>query len=172
MRRKPTFRPSLAETKRQNQAALDFYRALSPREDAPRIDLGAKAKRAAPTKRATVSEADVQRAIRQLLRVHPLVAWHGRINRGAVMDASGNYVQFNDIKGCSDILGQLKTGHMLAIEVKAPGNVPTEAQEEFLDAVACNGGLAFWADSVDVVVARLGEWAARCGGAKNSVRWR
>lgn len=158
---KPRFRPSLAQTRRDNQAALDYYRALSPREDAPRIDLGAKAKRAAPTRRATVSEADVQRAIRQLLRVHPLVAWHGRVNRGAVTDSSGHYVQFNDIKGCSDLIGQLRTGHFLAIECKAPGRVPTEAQEEFLDAVACNGGLAFVADSVDVVERRLREWAGR-----------
>lgn len=161
MRSKPRFRPSLAETRRQNQRALDYYRALSPREDAPRVDVGAKAKRAAPTKRPTAREADVQRAIRQLLRVHPLVAWHGRINRGAVTDSAGHYIQFNDIKGCSDLIGQLRTGHWLAIEVKAPGNVPTEAQEEFLDIVACSGGLAFWADSVDVVERRLMEWAIK-----------
>jgi hypothetical protein len=161
MARRPSFRPSLAEVKRQNQAALDWIRASSYREDAPRIDVGAKEKRAAPTRRATVSEAEVQRAIRQLLRVHPLVAWHGRINRGAVQDSAGNYVAFNDIKGCSDLIGMMKTGHWLAIEVKRPGNVPTEDQQEFLDAVACNGGLAFWADSVETVERRLREWATR-----------
>ena len=159
--RRPTFRPSLAETKRQNQTALDFLRASSYREDAPRIDTGAKEKRAAPVRSAAPLERDIQKAIRQLLRVHPLVAWHGRINRGAVQDARGNYVVFNDIKGCADLIGQLKTGHWLAIEVKRPGNVPTEDQQEFLDAVALNGGLAFWCDSVEECSRRIADWAKR-----------
>ena len=154
------FKPSLAETRRRNQQALDFLRVSSYREDAPRIDVGAKAKRSAPARSAAPLERDIQKAIRQLLRVHPLVAWHGRINRGAVTDGS-SYVQFNDIRGCSDLIGQLRTGHWLAIEVKRPGNKPTADQEEFLDAVACNGGLAFWADCTETVERRLAEWAKR-----------
>lgn len=161
MTRPVRFRPSLAQTRRANQNAMDFYRALSPREDAPRIDTGAKPKRAAPTRSTEPLERDIQKAIRQLLRAHPLVAWHGRINRGAVQDARGNYVAFNDIKGCSDLIGQLKTGHWLAIEVKRPGNDATEDQQEFLDAVACNGGLAFVADDVLEVERRLREWACQ-----------
>jgi hypothetical protein len=161
MARRPTFKPSLAETKRANQAALDWMRVASYREDAPRIDVGAREKRTAPVRSTEPLERDIQKAIRQLLRVHPMVAWHGRINRGAVQDAHGNYVAFNDIKGCSDLIGMLKTGHWLAIEVKRPGNVPTEDQQEFLDVVALNGGLAFWADSVDTVAKRLADWALR-----------
>jgi hypothetical protein len=106
MARRPTFKPSLAETKRANQAALDFMRVASYREDAPRIDVGATAKRdrAAP---AGILERDVLRAGLQLLRVHPLVAWASRINSGAVENANGQFVRFNQIAGCSDIVGQM-----------------------------------------------------------------
>jgi len=115
---KPRFRPSLAQTKRDNQNALDFYRAISVNPDAPRIDVGATAKRE-PSVRAApagILERDVLRAGLQLLRVHPLVAWASRINSGAVENANGQFVRFNQIAGCSDIVGLMKTGHFLALE--------------------------------------------------------
>lgn len=77
MATKPRFRPSLAETRRQNQTALDYYRALSPREDAPRIDLGAKAKRAAPKPSAIPTEHQEQAA---------LISWWGPWARARKID--------------------------------------------------------------------------------------
>jgi hypothetical protein len=157
---KPRFRPSLAQTKRDNQNALDFYRAISANPDAPRIDVGATAKRER-TAPAGILERDVLRAGLQLLRVHPLVAWASRINSGAVENANGQFVRFNQIAGCSDIVGQMKTGHFLALEAKRPGQKPTEPQMLFLRMVEAHGGCAGWFDSVDALEAILNKWAIR-----------
>lgn len=162
---KPTFRPSLAETRRRNQTALDYYRALSPNSDAPQIDVGAKLKRTPPkTFRLTAQaplERDVLRAVLQLLRAHPLVAWCSRINSGAAVDERGQFMRFHQIAGCSDIIGQMKTGHFLAIECKRPGERPTEPQMLFLRMVQQHGGCAGWCDSVAGCEAVLREWASR-----------
>ena len=163
MARRPTFKPSLAETKRANQAALDFMRVASYREDAPRIDVGASAKRE-PSVRASTSgilERDVLRAGLQLLRVNPLVAWASRINSGAVENANGQFVRFNQIAGCSDIVGQMKTGQFLALEAKRPGQKPTEPQMLFLRMVEAHGGCSGWFDSVDGLESILARWATR-----------
>ena len=161
--RKPKFRPSLAQTRRQNQNALDFYRLSSAREDAPRIDTGAKPirERSAPGTNGQPLERDVLRAGLQLLRVHPLVAWASRINSGAVENASGQFVRFNQIAGCSDIVGQMKTGQFLALECKRPGQKPTEPQMMFLRQVQHYGGCSGWFDSVEALERVLGEWATR-----------
>lgn len=159
---KPKFRPSLAQTRRDNQQALDYYRALSPREDAPRIDLGAKPKQSRSTGSSGAPlERDVQRAVLKLLRVHPLVGWAARINSGAVENANGQFVRFNQIAGCSDIIGQMRSGAFLAIEVKRPGAKPTEPQMLFLRMVQQHGGCAGWCDSVEACEAVIREWAAR-----------
>lgn len=160
VKRKPTFRTSLAETKRVNQTALDFLRASSYREDAPRVDVGAKPKRE-QTASGRPLERDVLRAVLDLLRVHPLVAWRGRINSGAVQNANGQFLRFNSIAGCSDIIGQMKTGHFLAIEVKRPGEKPTEPQMLFLRMVEAHGGCAGWCDSVEACERVLQGWATR-----------
>lgn len=166
---KPRFRPSLAETKRQNQNALDYYRALSAKPDAPRIEVGAKEKRerSAPGANGQPLERDVLRAVLQLLRVHPLVAWASRINSGAATDAAGNFVRFNQIAGCSDVIGQMKplspggAGAFLALEVKRPGQKPTEPQMLFLRMVQANGGCAGWCDSVEACEGVIRAWAQR-----------
>jgi hypothetical protein len=52
--------------------------------------------------------------------------------------------------GIADILGVFR-GRMLAIEVKAPGEKPSDKQEEFIADVNRHGGIAFVAKSVDDV---------------------
>ena len=158
--RKPTLRPSLAETKRRNQQALDFLQAISTREDAPRIDVGAKLKREASSSGKPL-ERDVLRAVLDYLRVHPLVAWRGRINSGAVQNPNGQFVRFNQIAGISDVIGQMKTGHFLAMEVKRPGEKPTEPQMLFLRMVQQHGGCAGWCDSVEACERVIAGWEAR-----------
>lgn len=167
--RRPRFRPGLAETKRQNQTALDFLRASSYREDAPRIDVGAspKRERAVKTTSDRPLERDVLRAVLSLLRAHPLVAWASRINSGAVENANGQFVRFNQIVGCSDIIGQMKplspggAGAFLAIECKRPGERPTEPQMLFLRMVQQHGGCSGWCDSVQGCESVLSDWAKR-----------
>lgn len=54
-----------------------------------------------------------------------------------------------DLPGVADILGILEGGRFLAIEMKAKGKKPTEAQIEFIDNINQRGGVAFWADGLD-----------------------
>ena len=57
--------------------------------------------------------------------------------------------------GCADILGQLVTGHFLAIEVKRRGGRVRPKQREFLEQVRRAGGLALLARSIPEVQAGL-----------------
>ena len=57
-------------------------------------------------------------------------------------------------RGIADIIG-IWDGKFLAIEVKKPGNNPTDEQLKFINAVNAAGGLAFVAYSVDDVIAAL-----------------
>ena len=51
------------------------------------------------------------------LRTHPAVAWAERMNTGAAT-VEGRFIRFG-FKGCPDVLGQLKDGRLLGVEVKA-----------------------------------------------------
>jgi len=57
--------------------------------------------------------------------------------------------------GIPDLIGVLR-GRFLAIEVKRPGRQPTRLQAYVLGQIQRAGGLAFVADSVDVVREVLG----------------
>lgn len=168
---KPRFRPSLAETKRQTQAALDFYRLTSAREDAPRIDVGAKAKRAAPRPSDTEdNEAEVLRAVGQLLARHPDIHVALRINSGMAWNQTGQPVAFHRlVRGRGvvvDFIGFAKWGPF-AIECKRPSwvhgkasgetRVREDAQGWFLEQVRTIGGRAGFARSVDEALTVLGK---------------
>ena len=99
-------------------------------------------------------ERDVLKAVLAALRAHPRVAFVERINSGAYKSAAGHYVRFGFV-GCPDILGMLKDGRFLAIEVKRPGGNPTGDQVEFLGVVARWHGVAFVAWSADDVARAL-----------------
>jgi hypothetical protein len=70
-----------------------------------------------------------------------------RMNTGA-MKLDNRYVKFA-FKGCSDIIGQLKDGRFLAIEVKREKKYPSAEQNAFLGMVNLNGGYACYVQSVD-----------------------
>lgn len=98
-------------------------------------------------------ERDIQKDILAMLEIHPSVAWAHRMNVGAHSVANprtgkSRFVRYGFV-GMSDILGQMKNGQFLAIEVKRPGNTPTEDQHAFLDAVSAAGGVSGWADNLD-----------------------
>ena len=109
-------------------------------------------------------EKDVQTSILHLLARHPKVAWASRFNSGAAwLKAKGGRerpVKFNTCDGCSDILGQMRDGRFLAIEVKRPGwKKPKDQhefeQEDFLRRVTQNRGVAFFATSPQEVADML-----------------
>jgi hypothetical protein len=128
--RRPTFKPSLAETKRQNQAAMDFYRALSPREDAPRIDVGAKPKQErGPIDKAN-GEGPVLAAVGEYLCWHPGVVLVVRLNSGMARNENDAPIWFHKLMKVHgevarnfvmlDYLFAMNTGRLGLMECKRP----------------------------------------------------
>lgn len=110
-------------------------------------------------------EAEIQRAILELLRVLAIPAW--RQNSGAfVLNVGQGKPRFfrAGVKGNSDILACLPpSGKLLALEVKRPGNKLTLEQDAFLTAIAHAGGIGAMVTSpkdVMELLARHG-WEAR-----------
>ena len=104
-------------------------------------------------RRLVPTETQLVKAILQLLQHHPKVALAWRTNTGAAKFGE-RFVRFG-YPGVSDIIGMLKSGKLLAIEVKRPRQKPTEAQQRFLEAIGRHGGIAFVATSLEAVLKLL-----------------
>ena len=89
----------------------------------------------------------------QALRAHAAVAWCERMNSGAVR-MGARFVRFG-WPGCPDVLGQLKDGRLLGVEVKGPTGKLRPAQTVFLDRVRAAGGVAFMARDLRDVLREL-----------------
>jgi hypothetical protein len=115
----------------------------------------------APAEQREPSEAEILRAIVQLLKRHPKVAMSWRQNSGTFQernrDGSVRYIRANTQRGMSDIMGTLKDGRTLAIEVKSRTGRMRPGQEEFLQQIRDAGGVAGVCRSVDDVVRLLGD---------------
>jgi len=86
------------------------------------------------------------------LRANPLVAWCERMNSGAIR-VGNRFVRFGFV-GCPDVLGQLRDGRLLGVEVKAPRGRLSPEQAVMLERINTAGGLAFVArDCRDVLKA-------------------
>lgn len=84
------------------------------------------------------------------LRGHAMVAWCERMNSGAA-NIGGRFVRFG-WTGCPDVLGQLRDGRLLGVEVKAASGRLRSEQAIFLERVRAAGGVAFMArDCRDVL---------------------
>lgn len=104
-------------------------------------------------------ETGVVAAVRDLLTIHPAVAWCERINSGATI-MHGRFITFG-FKGCADIIGQTTKaagGVFMAVEVKGERKYPSKDQRRFLANVEAAGGFACWARSVDEVHVALERW--------------
>lgn len=85
----------------------------------------------------------------RVLRAHPNVAWVHRMNSGAAQ-IKGRFVRFG-FRGCSDLLGQLTNGQVLAVEIKSRTGRLREEQAVFIELVNAYGGCAFVArNAIDV----------------------
>ena len=84
--------------------------------------------------------------------------WHWKVFTGP-----------QNVPGVSDILG-IYQGKFLAIEVKKPGQKPTERQESFLNQVRESGGIAIVATCCDDVITALGLWGKFKGGKRNGCK--
>jgi len=121
-----------------------------------------------------IKEVDIQRDILQFLRLKGIFAF--RVNTGGVM-RKGRWCPSPTVtKGTSDIIAikpnqygsimykgdshnfkLLKDiGQFVAIEVKAKGGKVSQDQQDFLDSVKEEGGIAIVAYSVNDVKAALG----------------
>ena len=152
---------SFKDQLRLNDKSLQHYAALTGKPvPAEWLNNVPDAKPRAPRQASTEpSEAQILKAIMQLLHKHPKVGRAWRQNSGtATYESNGKtrYVRSNTAKGMSDIMGILKDGRTLAIEVKSAKGVVMAHQHEFLNSIAIAGGIAFVARSVDDVVDRLG----------------
>ncbi len=111
-----------------------------------------------PSPPSSVRETTIVQNTLDLLQQHPAVAWAIRMNTGGVRygeeGENQRFVRFS-VPGMSDIIGMLKDGRFLAIEVKRPGKSPTGDQEAFLLNVAENGGVAGWIDDASQVLSFL-----------------
>lgn len=88
-------------------------------------------------------EAAALREVLQALETHSAVAWCERMSSGAVRIGK-RFVRFG-WKGCPDVLGQLKDGRLLGVEVKAAKGKLRPEQAIFLERIRCAGGIAFMA---------------------------
>jgi len=95
-------------------------------------------------------EAAALKEVLIAMTAHPAVAWCERMNSGA-MRIGKRFVRFG-WKGCSDVLGQLKDGRLIGVEVKAGKGRLRPEQTIFLERIRCAGGVAFMArDCRDVM---------------------
>jgi len=94
-----------------------------------------------------VKESDIQSKIMIALGEHPDVAWVYVTSAGSFR-VRGSYVKVG-LKGMPDILGQMRSGQMLGIEVKKPKEKPKPEQIEFIDLINKNKGLAGWCCDVE-----------------------
>jgi len=102
----------------------------------------------------TVTEGEIQNQILDWLNLKQIFNW--RQNTMGVYCGSDDQGKAKFRKapatGVADILGVLPNGRFLAIECKRPGGKPSPEQIEFIDNVNANGGLAFIADNLDIVI--------------------
>jgi len=118
-----------------------------------------------PKKKKRVREKDIENLLLKYLNILPSTfAWKN--NSTGIYDAKrGCYRKQQNkwaINGVSDILG-VHHGRLLAIEVKTPSGKVTAEQQEFIDRVQREGGIAFVARSVADVRQMLAEFATREG---------
>jgi hypothetical protein len=103
-------------------------------------------------RRPEPTEAAVQAAVLHTLALDRRVAFAHRMNSGAAwLPGKGGKlrpVRFG-FDGCPDVLGMMKSGRLLAVEVKRPSGKPTPVQERFLELVRAHGGVAGVVRSVD-----------------------
>jgi len=154
-------RRTLREQMLRNQQTESLYAALAGKP-VREIDIPPEPKRRAPSKPSgEPSEADILRAIMQLLKRHPRVAQCWRQNSGTFAernrDGSTRYIRANTQKGMSDIMGVLKDGRTLAIEVKSRIGRMRPGQEEFLATIRQAGGVAGVCRSVEDAQRLLGD---------------
>ena len=156
-------RRTLREQMLRNQQTEALYAALSGRP-ARELPIPPEPKRRpkrepSPAEQRQPSEAEILKAIMALLKRHPRVAQCWRQNSGTFQernrDGTTRYIRANTQRGMSDIMGVLRDGRTLAIEVKSRTGRMRPGQEEFLQTIRQAGGVAGVCRSVEDAIALL-----------------
>ena len=88
-------------------------------------------------------EAAALQEVLMALSAHPAVAWVERMNSGAAR-IGNRFVRFG-WQGCPDVLGQLRDGRLIGVEVKATKGRLRPEQAIFLERIRLAGGVGFMA---------------------------
>lgn len=106
-----------------------------------------------------MTEMEIQNSILEYLRYKGVFAW--RQNNGGVYDEKRKIYRAKsrfELKGVPDIVGVLRGGRFLGIEVKKSSKAKvSKAQLEFIKEANKNGSLCFVAWSVEQVEEKLNE---------------
>lgn len=86
-----------------------------------------------------IYERDIKKQILQYMRYSGILCWNNR-NTG-LYDTRRNKFIPAVMKGISDIIGVMKGGRAIFVEVKTPTNKPTFAQTVFLEQVRNQGAI-------------------------------
>ena len=100
-------------------------------------------------------ESEIQHAIIQYLELRKFIVVKVN-NTGVYVKARDTYIPPRQ-KGIPDLLCMAPGGRYLAVEVKRPGQHPSDDQRAFLERVEAKGGLALVAYSLDDVIKFLKE---------------
>lgn len=102
------------------------------------------------------THTSLRNAIVQLLSAHGVFCWANETT--GIWDAKRKAFRTNRkrLKGIADILGILRDGRLLAIEVKVGKDTLSEEQQFFLNRIGGNNGVAFVAWSLDDVIRHFG----------------
>lgn len=103
-------------------------------------------------------ESDVQAAIIEAFWLKHRIQLDAIDAGGAGMRRGGSGGHTGIPTGFPDLLGSFPPlGRMLSIEVKRPGEKPTRAQQDFMERRRVEGGVCFWASSVDSALEQFRE---------------
>jgi len=100
-------------------------------------------------------EGSIQSDVMKWLTLKGVWVWRVNNSGMPVRDSQGRVVGLKKStlpEGHSDLAGILPGGRALYIEMKSPGKKPSSDQRKFIARVNKEGGLAFWADSLDTVM--------------------
>lgn len=96
----------------------------------------------------------------EFLKFKGIFSW--RQGNHSVFDAQNKVYRSKgkyELLGVSDILGILRDGRFLAIEVKkSPNSRPSKHQVKFIDNVNSNGGIGFVAWDIEIVEKNLKDY--------------
>jgi hypothetical protein len=98
------------------------------------------------------SESLIMREIRMRLgKIPEVVMFRNNVGTAEFVSPQGDvmHVAYGLCPGSSDLIGMLKGGRFVALEVKRPGEQPTKSQQQFIALIRRMGGVADVVTSAD-----------------------